>query len=259
MLGKLADYPVDNTGIMIGKDVPFSKPHRHYSHLFAIFPLYVLNVEDQPERRPLMELSISHFLGLEGDNCMFKFTGASSLYSSLGNGDEALRCLQRAVAPQLKGPTVTANTLYSENGWQTFESPESAARDILDMLLQSWGDTIRVFPACPSAWKDVSFYHLRAQGAFLVSASRRNGRTRFVAIKSLAGEPCRLRCDLPRPVHMIGSNEVTLHQTNDVLDLTLPKDGEAILYSGDTPPDANIAPEEHRDAPNPWGLPAAER
>jgi alpha-L-fucosidase 2 len=193
VLGKLTDYPADGTGLMLGKDTPFAKPHRHSSHLFPIFPLHVLNVDDHPERRPLMENSIAHFLSFNGDDCMFKFTGASSLYAALGDGNDALKFLDRALEPQAKGPTVTPNTLYSENGWPTFESPISAQRAILDMLLQSWGGKIRIFPACPDSWKDVSFANLRAEGAFLVSACRRNGTTEFVAIESLAGEPCLMR------------------------------------------------------------------
>jgi len=126
---------------------------------------------------------------------MFKFTGSSSLSAALGDGDTALLRLQRALAIQPKGPTVTPNTLYSENGWPTFESPISAQRNILDMLLQSWGGCIRVFPACPSAWRDATFHNLRAEGGFLVSAARKNGRTAWVCIRSLAGEPCRIQID----------------------------------------------------------------
>ena len=49
-----------------------------------------------------------------------------------------------------------------------------------------------MFPAVPSVWTEASFERLRADGAFLVSAVRRNGRTAWVKIESLAGEPCRL-------------------------------------------------------------------
>ena len=117
VLAKLADYPADeNTGIMIGKDTPFAKAHRHYSHLFAIFPFYVLNLEDQPAQRSLMEKSVRHHVGLEGDNCMFKFTGSASLFAALGDGEDALNQLERALTITPKGPTVRENTLYSENG-----------------------------------------------------------------------------------------------------------------------------------------------
>jgi hypothetical protein len=122
--------------------------------------------------------------------------------------------------------------LYSENGWPTFESPISAARNVLDMLVQSWGGTIRVFPACPKAWGDVQFSELRTEGAFLVSAVRRAGRTEFVRIKSLAGEPCRLRCDLAEPVRCLGPGVIKRDPATGLLQVTIAKGAEVVLYSG---------------------------
>ena len=69
-----------------------------------------------------------------------------------------------------------------------------------DKLLQSWGNEIHVFPAVPTAsnkWDEAVFHDLRAEGAFLVSARWQNGKTSWIRIKSLAGEPCRIKTDLP--------------------------------------------------------------
>jgi hypothetical protein len=190
-LQNLVAYQVDERGLKIGRDVSFDKPHRHYSHLFSIFPLYEMNVDDNPDQIPLMEKSINNFTGLNGDNCMFKFTGAASLWAALGNGNEAVKWLQRSlqILPY-NVPTVTPNGFYSENGWPTFESPIAATRAALDIMLQSWGNKIRIFPAMPNEWKDASFYNLRAEGGFLISAKRTNGKTNWVQIQSISGEPC---------------------------------------------------------------------
>ena len=255
VLAKLVDFPVDEkTGIMIGKDTPFARPHRHYSHLFAIFPLYTLNVDDQPERRGLMEQSIQRHVGLNGDNCMYKFTGSASLSAALGDGDLALTQLQRALTILPKGPTVTPNTLYIEGGWPTFESPISASRNVLDMLLQSWGGFIRVFPACPSQWRDTSFHDLRAEGGFVVSAVREGGHTTFIRIKSLAGEPCRLKCDLPAPVISIGPATAVRRQHDGVIELDLKRGEEVVLHGGAATEDYVIRSLPHPDAEcNLWG------
>jgi hypothetical protein len=60
------------------------------------------------------------------------------------------------------------------------------------MLLQSQGGVLRVFPAIPPDWQDAEFRHLRAEGAFLVSAVRRGGLTREVRIRSERGGRLRL-------------------------------------------------------------------
>jgi alpha-L-fucosidase 2 len=74
----------------------------------------------------------------------------------------------------------------------TLEGNFAAAAGLQEMLLQSHGGTIRVFPAIPDTWKDVSFTTLRAEGAFLVSAQRINGNTKSVEIVSEKGGRCRL-------------------------------------------------------------------
>jgi len=83
------------------------------------------------------------------------------------------------------------NTFYAEAG-PVIETPLSAAASIQELFLQDWGGALRVFPAVPGAWADAAFDRLRADGAFLVSGVRRDGRTAWVRIESLAGEPCRL-------------------------------------------------------------------
>ena len=254
VLGKLTDYPADDTGLMIGKDTPFAKPHRHSSHLFSIFPFHVLNVEDQPDQRTLMEKSLAHFLSFQGDDCMFKYTGAASLYAALGDGNDALKNLNRALEPQAKGPTVGANTLYSENGWPTFESPISAQRAILDMLIQSWGNKIRVFPAFPDTWKDAAFYDLRTEGAFLVSAKRSGGKTLFIAIKSLAGEPCRLKTDLAEPIVAEGIPQSAIKRVNGLLEIDLKKGEQVVLHTQGVAAPFSIEPLSNQsDLPNAWG------
>jgi len=243
-LAKMQDYNINDDGIMIGKDTPLAKPHRHYSHLFAIFPLYDMNIENEPERIPMMKKSIQRFTDLDGDNCIYKFSGASSLWAALGDGDNALKWLNRSlellprfgVPPQpSRIPTATANTLYSERENPTFESPISASRSLLDMLIQDWNGTIRVFPAMPSDWKDASFHNLRTQGAFLISAVRKSGKTQFIRVKSLAGEPCLIKSDLSGQIKLVGSKTANMRQHDGLIKLNLKKGEEAVLYSGEKP------------------------
>lgn len=91
------------------------------------------------------------------------------------------------------------------------------ANIIHEMLIQSWTDPakpdsgpVRIFPAIPSAWKDVEFRNLRTEGSFLVSAKRMAGVTEWVRIKSLAGEPCRVRPGLNRDVRIESERQLKL-------------------------------------------------
>ena len=57
----------------------------------------------------------------------------------------------------------------------TLEGNFLAAQAIHEMLLQSWGGVIRVFPATPARWHEAAFEDLRAEGGYRVSARRKNG------------------------------------------------------------------------------------
>lgn len=231
-LERLMPYPQDANGLMISASVPFSESHRHYSHLLMIYPLYLMTPE-QPENRELVVKSLKHWMGMPKGLSGFSYTGAASISALLGDGDEAAGYLNK-----LLDSSILSNTLYVTSS-PCIEVPLSAAASLNDMLLSSWGDRIRVFPGVPGAWKDVVFHNLRTQGAFLVSASRKNGRTEWVRVKSLAGEPCRIRPGFE------GEIQATVPMTpagDGAYDLKLAKDGEALLYAGTCPPRCVVAP-----------------
>ncbi|HEY6156817.1 MAG TPA: hypothetical protein VIV88_05150 [Gemmatimonadales bacterium] len=187
VLANLTLFPTDSSGLMVGRGRPWKESHRHYSHLLSIYPLHLITPE-RPDARSLIEVSLRTW---ERDAALFRgysFTGGASMHALLGQGDTALARLNSYLdAPRYMQP----NTFYAEAG-PVIETPLSAATSIQDMLLQDWGGALRVFPAVPTAWSEAAFDRLRADGAFLVSAVRQGGRTAWVRIESLAGEPCRL-------------------------------------------------------------------
>jgi hypothetical protein len=90
-----------------------------------------------------------------------------------------------------------------------------------------------VFNAAPVAWPDVTYHNLRAEGAFLVSAQRKAGKTEWIRLKSLAGEPCRLQTDLPEPLRIVaGPKETAIRRVDDGLFELGVKKGEEIVLTG---------------------------
>ncbi|MBI2061388.1 MAG: hypothetical protein HYT87_16745 [Nitrospirae bacterium] len=252
-LERLTDFPQDEHGLMIGHGQPLDKGHRHFSHLISIFPLHLLRPDD-PRDRPLIERSFQHWLDLGAGTPNFNgysYTAASSIHSSLGHGDAALEMLSAAL--KMFSPT----TMYVESA-PVIETPLSAAESIHDMLLQSHNGILRVLPAVPRAWPDVAFHDLLAEGAFLVSATRREGRTRMVRIRSLAGGICRLKTDLPRPLHPLGPPALSIREEDDgIVELDLRKGEEIVLFSDPDVPELEIqpvAPLRSDDRFNPFGV-----
>ncbi len=200
IIDNLVGFQVDQNGLRIGKDIPFDKPHRHYSHLLAFYPLALLTPENPADAR-LLRTSVDHWLEVsiqggakQGTSAVtgYTATGAASMYACLGKAEKAYHYLDFLIHHRNVSPT----TMYAE-GNPVIETPLSFATSIHDMLLQSGGGKIQVFRGTPKEWADVAFKDLRTQGAFLVSAKRKAGVTQFVTVKSLAGSPCVIHVDIP--------------------------------------------------------------
>lgn len=233
----LVDYPVDEVqGYMIGRDVKLESSHRHYSHLLMIYPLYMINGE-QPENRDLIMKSLNHWIGLKGALQGYTFTGSSSMYSMMGDGERAVAQLNA-----LLDKYIQPNTLYKETG-PVVETPLSAATSLQELYLQSWNGIIRVFPAVPSIWKDASFIDLRTEGGFLISALRKEGKTVLIQIESTVDNKCKIRTGVNMQDLIIGYadngrkvNYRSIDKENGTFEIDMKK-GEMIIvkdkkYSG---------------------------
>lgn len=223
ILARLTPYPEDKTGFNIGAGVPYAMSHRHYSHLLMAYPLYLVN-RDQPGAAERIQRSIEHWQSKPKALAGYSTTGAASLSAALGKGDQALGHLR-----QLWSRFLRPNTLYKEQG-PVIETPLSGAQSILDMLLQSWGGRVRPFPAMPSSWPDAVFADLRAEGAFLVGGERRSGRTQWISVRSLAGEPLELELDFASPgAEVAGKPRSLVRVMPNVYRLALARGEQAVI------------------------------
>ena len=82
--------------------------------------------------------------------------------------------------------TKSGKSMYTYRPF-TLEGNFAFASGINEMLMQSHTGTVKIFPAIPDSWKDVSFKKLRTVGAFLVSAEMVDGRVEKVEILSETG------------------------------------------------------------------------
>lgn len=185
VLQNLTDYPTDENGLMIGRDVPFNKSHRHYSHLMMWYPLHIMN--PSKDNIDLMKKSIDHWHSFDKALQGYSFTGGASMFAKMGDGNKAYNYLKTFMTDFLR-----ANTMYLEAG-PVIETPLSAVTSINEMLVQSWGDTIRVLPAIPDSWQNIAFHQLRTEGAFLVSAKMEDGELKWVKITSEVGGKLNLK------------------------------------------------------------------
>jgi alpha-L-fucosidase 2 len=236
VLENLVPYPKDENGYRIAADVPFNQSHRHYSHLLMVYPLYLVNW-DQEENRELISKSLKHWHSFPAALQGYSFTGGASMYAMMGKGDSA-----RDYLNQLLDKFVQPNTMYLESG-PVIETPLAAATSIQELYLQYWADVARVFPAIPSNWKNAAFQNLRTEGAFLLSAVRKNGKTCWVKVESLKGGNLAIKPGFEHKPNLKSASAVNLSdQGKGVYTLSMPKGAVALLYVDEK--DLNVALEE---------------
>jgi alpha-L-fucosidase 2 len=149
--------------------------------------------------------------------------------------------------------------MYEEGNSPVVETPLSAAQSLHDMMFTGWGGVIRVFPGVPSSWSDLTVHNVAVEGAFLLSAVRRDGVTQFVRIKSLAGEPCRLAPGFAGPYDVArltspGTGLAWRELGAGVLELDLAIDDEVVIRPKGAMAQLTIEPAPTGNG-NVWGLP----
>ena len=110
MLAHLVEYSVDKNGFMGGPGQTAPRGHRHWSHLIAMYPYYVVNW-DQLAWRDTMEQSWSYWAWDEVPNS-WSHAVMCSMAASMGKSEPALHHLNLA----LDGPNIAANTMHTEDG-----------------------------------------------------------------------------------------------------------------------------------------------
>jgi alpha-L-fucosidase 2 len=147
--------------------------------------------------------------------------------------------------------------MYRE-GSPVVETSLSASQSIHDMLCQSWVGTIRVFPAVPDKWADVALDNFLTQGAFLLSAVRKGGKTSWVKVTSQAGEPCVVKHGIAGEIAVSAPNGTPLTWRTTapgVIEIDLAKGATAVVHPKGPVPDLTVAPVPITIPGRPWGLP----
>lgn len=209
VLDRVAPYPVSDAGcLMEWEGIELSASHRHLSHLYPVFPGEEIHQGSSAEWARIGRQSVRRAVerGFEGF-CGFSFPWLACALARMGDGDTALEMIRNHLRAyvNINGFSGIFDTRIpglgdyargkpqQEGKWlPNMESGSGLGAAIGELLLHSPGGIIRVFPAIPTTWPDAAFATLRAQGAFLVTAQRRRGRTEWVRLDSLAGTDCRL-------------------------------------------------------------------
>jgi len=175
----------------------------------AIHPAMDLTIDGTEEERKTIDASLLHYVSL-GQYCWAGHTYVQmvSFAAVLGKPDMAYGFLRRYREDWTLPNGLHFNREIRENGGTHFSTPPEGLQaqgqftinettgitcGISDMLVQGWGDCIRIFPATPDRWQEALFVDLLTEGAFRVSALRKRGAVCWVRITAGVDRLCRLR------------------------------------------------------------------
>jgi alpha-L-fucosidase 2 len=215
LLAEWPDYATDpNEGLMFARDYPYHASHRHFSHLMAIHPLGLIDWSNGESDRQVIRNTIAT-LDRHGSDWWtgYSFSWLANLKARALDGEGAARALQIFAEGFCLPNSFHVNGDQSGKGHSKFtyrpftlEGNFAFAAGLQEMLIQSHTGIIRVFPAIPAAWANASFSNLRAQGAFLVSANRVNGKLSEVIVKSEKGGTVRVHNSFASGKYLLKGN-----------------------------------------------------
>lgn len=236
-LAGLDDFDLANGALTVARGIPLPESHRHLSNLMAIHPLGLLSIEGSAGVRSVVNASIDDFIAKGPSAWMgYTYSWLSCVLARAGRGDDALRYLQGYLRGFIFPNGFHVNGDQSGTGLSdahyhpfTLEGNFLAMQAVQEMLLQSWGNTVRIFPSTPSQWSDISFDRLRAEGGFIVSAKRQAGRTTAVTILASVDGELRLKNPFPALEHAQWNRLV---KRGEILRISL-KAGETLEGAGE--------------------------
>lgn len=234
---QLPDFDVDEEGCLtFAPGTPYRASHRHFSHAMAFHPLGLIDWSQGEKSRRIIRATLKRLDEVGPDYwCGYSYSWLGNMKARAFDGEGAAEALRTFADCFCLANTFHANGDQTRSGKSRFtyrpftlEGNFAFASGIQEMLLQSHTGVIRVFPAIPAGWREVSFDRLRAMGAFLVSAVKEEGEVRSVRIYPEQGGICRIASPFgSRPVKVDGQ-EGPVSNENGILSFATRK-GETVM------------------------------
>ena len=229
---RLPDFSTINNRIALWEGQDLAVSHRHHSHLAGIYPFDTLEYEKGGKHYQTVQNTIAHWIhkGM-GEWSGWCMPWASIIHSRLENGEAAEAILElwkrfftnegNGTLHDVRYPGISIMGMGRTGGEiMQIEAGMAAITAVQEMLLHTAKGIMKVFPAIPDHWRNASFYGMRAEGAFLVSAKYKDGQITKVEVFSEKGSVLRLYNNIAKAVLVkrdyLGTEEI---MSDDIIDI----------------------------------------
>ncbi len=157
--------------------------HRHVSHLYALFPANLIDVDRTPE----LTKAAQKTLDVRGDNGTGWSLGWKiNFHARLRNGNRALKLINNQLRyipnPEMRGRGGTYPNMLDAHSPFQIDGNFGAVSGIVQMLVQSFGNRVLILPALPDKWVNGSVKGLSVKGGATVDIKWKDGK--LVSLKA---------------------------------------------------------------------------
>ena len=218
ILTQLPEYEINEDGALrewLQPDFPDNYHHRHQSHLYPVFPGLECTEESHPELFEACRQAVEKRLvvGLTSQTG-WSMVHMANIYARLGQGNRAAECLDILTRAE-----TACNLLTYHNDWRgmglsmgwlgsppyQIDANFGMTAAVLEMLVVSTADCIRLLPGLPDAWERGHIGRIAGRGRITVSMDWDMPAGRIhVEMQSMDGGSIGLRC--PHPIDDIDCN-----------------------------------------------------
>jgi alpha-L-fucosidase 2 len=186
MLGRMRPYRINEDGALaewVNPEHTDNYAHRHLSHLYPLFPGFEITKEGQPQLFDACRIALEKRLciGLESQTG-WSLVHMANIYARLGLGDKALECIdilsRTCVGQNLftyhndwRNMSATLRLILGRNAPYQADAIMGLTAAVIEMLVFSTPDIIKLLPALPSRWSRGTIQGVLTRGSVEITMS----------------------------------------------------------------------------------------